>query len=345
VWRVDAGIGLHSVLIGHEGAVNSIAYHPDGTQFATASDDKTIILWNATTNSRLATLPELDAGVRDVAFNADGTKLASAVGSEIIIWDMVSRRIAARISVEDDVWSLAFSPDGARVATTSLFEGAAVWDTATGKQVSRFTQGDSGYCVRFAPSGIVAASCGDERAIRVWKVETGRQLYEAVFHQHSVLSVAFDNRGRRIVTGCDDRTSRIWTVGTEPSEDNIVVLSGHDQGVNSAVFSPSGDHVLTASQDKTVRLWHSATGEQISVFTGHSDNVAKAVFSPSGERIVSVSGDKTIRIWDLFPDTQALVDYAKQVAPRGLTRNQREAFFLDPELPAWYRERKKWPYG
>lgn len=40
-----------------------------------------------------------------------------------------------------------------------------------------------------------------------------------------------------------------------------------------------------------------------------------------------------------------LVDYAKTVVPRALTREERMAFFLDPDPPAWYVQRKKWPYG
>ncbi len=69
------------------------------------------------------------------------------------------------------------------------------------------------------------------------------------------------------------------------------------------------------------------------------------MFRPDGTQVISVSLDGTVRAWRLFPDAQTLVDYAKDVVPRALTREQRESFFLDPEPPGWCVEKKKWPYS
>jgi WD40 repeat protein len=342
LWNVEPASDLKDVLTGHKARINSVVFHPDGSCFASASDDGRIIVWDARTRSQMASWREADK-VSGIAFSSDGRQLAAGVGSNIVVRDLRTRETSVLISVGRNIGSIAFSPLGNSVAVTSV-RGATVWDIATSKLLSSFNQGDSGYCVQLAPSGLVAVSCGDERAIRLWNPSTGRQICRAIFHGTSVNSVAFDPRGRRIVTGCYDHTSRIWTVGTEPSEENIVVLSGHDGTVASAVFSPSGEQVVTASADRTVRVWNSTTGECLAVFEGHSDAVTKAVFSPSNSQIVSVSWDKTIRVQQIFPTTQSLVDYAKKVVPRALTREQRDAFFLDPEPPAWHIEQEKWPY-
>ena len=63
------------------------------------------------------------------------------------------------------------------------------------------------------------------------------------------------------------------------------------------------------------------------------------------KRIVTGSADKTARLWDTFPNTQALASRAKADIPRCLTLDQRKAFFLPPEPPAWCIEMEKWPHN
>lgn len=343
LWDREAGKDLNCVLAREGSTANSVAFHPDGSQFATSSDDNSILFWDAQTKLQRSAWTGLGAGVGDLAFTSDGKVLAALVGDRIILWNVADGKKLKSIPAGGWIRMITFSSDGSKLAAATGDE-AIVWDVNSGKEICRFSEGFTGYCVQIAPSGMVAISCGDERAVRLWNIETGKQISSAIFHGTSVLSVAFDRQGRRVVTGCDDRTSRIWTVGTEPSQKNVIVLSGHDRGVTSAAFSPNGEQVVTASEDKTVRVWNSESGASIAVFAGHTEGVTKAVFSPGGDQIVSVSSDGTIRVWQLFPTTQALVNYAKRVVPRALTPEQRLQLFLDPDPPAWCVEQGKWPY-
>jgi dipeptidyl aminopeptidase/acylaminoacyl peptidase len=158
-----------------------------------------------------------------------------------------------------------------------------------------------------------------------------------------VYSATFSPDGKRIVTASQDRTARLWAVETgkpigEP-------LKGHDDVVYSAAFSPDGKRIVTASGDKTVRLWDAERGKPISErLEGHDDIVYSAAFSPDGKRIVTASGDKTARLWKILAVTQEIVSHAKAVAPRCLTRAQRNMYGLRTEPPPWCIERELWPY-
>jgi hypothetical protein len=72
--------------------------------------------------------------------------------------------------------------------------------------------------------------------------------------------------------------------------------------------------------------------------------VVIAAFSADGRRIVTGSMDKTARLWLGFTTTQALVDHAKSVVPRCLTKSQRQQYGLAEDPPAWCVAMGKWPY-
>ncbi|KAG8819591.1 hypothetical protein FRC19_009674 [Serendipita sp. 401] len=116
-------------------------------------------------------------------------------------------------------------------------------------------------------------------------------------HTSNVNSIAFSSDGRRIASGSDDNTIRLWDAETgqglgEP-------LRGHEGAVRSVAFSPDGRCVASGSYDKTIRLWDVETGQALGEpLRGHEGVVHSVAFSPDGRLIASGANDKTIRLWD-----------------------------------------------
>ncbi|MDS4014332.1 MAG: hypothetical protein RKP46_08240, partial [Candidatus Accumulibacter sp.] len=103
-----------------------------------------------------------------------------------------------------------------------------------------------------------------------------------------VTSVAFSPDGRRIVSGSDDNTLRLWDAATGAAIGEP--LRGHTERVASVAFSPDGRRIVSGSGDKTLRLWDAATGAAIGEpLQGHTEWVSSVAFSPDGRRIVSGS--------------------------------------------------------
>ncbi|KAJ7868391.1 WD40 repeat-like protein, partial [Mycena olivaceomarginata] len=223
--------------------------------------------------------------------------LIQASGALDIVWPPSEPLVMQVIS---KVWSVAFSPDGTRIASGSDDDTIRVWDAATGQQVGDPLAGhtSSVRSVAFSPDGTRIASGSGDDTIRVWDAATGQQVGDPLAgHTSWVRSVAFSPDGTRIASGSHDNTIRVWDAATGQQVGDP--LAGHTSLVWSVAFSPDGTRIASGSGDDTIRVWDAATGQQVGdPLAGHTSWVRSVAFSPDGTRIASGSDDDTIRVWD-----------------------------------------------
>ena len=234
-------------LRGHEGAVQSAAFSPDGARIVTASDDRTARIWDAATGAEIAALRGHERAVAGAAFSPDGARIVTASDDRTArIWDAATgAEIAALRGHEGAVRSAAFSPDGARIVTASDDRTARIWDAATGAEIAALRGHEDGVLsAAFSPDGARIVTASDDRTARIWDAATGAEIAALRGHEDWVRSAAFSPDGARIVTASDDRTARIWDAATGAE---IAALRGHENSVRSAAFSPDGARIVTAS--------------------------------------------------------------------------------------------------
>ena len=111
--------------------------------------------------------------------------------------------------------SAQFSPDGARVVTTSEDRTARVWDAATGKQIGKPLQHEGAVkSAAFSPDGARVVTASVDNTARVWDAATGGPIGKPLQHDDAVNSAAFSPDGARVVTASDDKTARVWDAAT-----------------------------------------------------------------------------------------------------------------------------------
>jgi len=198
---------LHSY-VAHDGEVTALAFSPDGMRLASASHDRTVKVWDSSSGKKLLTLAGHSGPVEAVAYAADGKSIASAIDkTHIRLWDASTgktlRTLDSRVARAEDivvethnhipyldefsegmpgrVLSLAFSPDGKRLASGSQEGFINQWDLASGKKQtmvprrSVYDTDDRALKVMYSGDGkeLVSIHTGKGYAQK-WDSETGK---------------------------------------------------------------------------------------------------------------------------------------------------------------------------
>jgi WD40 repeat protein/serine/threonine protein kinase len=189
------------------------------------------------------------------------------------------------------VESVAYSPDGARLASASSDQTVKVWDAATGREMLTLKGHTDGVeSVAFSTDGRRIASAGWDKTAKVWDAATGQETLTLQGHTDGVRSVAFSPDGKRLASTSNDATVKVWDAATGQV---TLTLKGHNAIVHSVAFSPDGTRLASASDDRTVRVWDAATGQELLRFNGNTS----VVFSPDGSRLAA-GLEQTVKVWD-----------------------------------------------
>jgi WD40 repeat protein len=198
---------------------NVVAYSPDGSVLASGHQDGRVLLWDAETGVRIATLGSASnrlPSVNDLAFSPDGSLLVSAsTDGTAKVWNLRTDRVTRRFTHTDGVNGVAFSPDGSLVASGSDDGTAKIWQL-DGERVTVLA-GHQGAVtsVQFSPDGMLVATSGEDKTIRLWDVETGREVLILRGHAGAVTDIAFSPDGVHLASASYDGTIREYVLPIE----------------------------------------------------------------------------------------------------------------------------------
>ncbi|MEG4457886.1 serine/threonine-protein kinase [Microcoleus sp. N9_A1] len=185
------------------------------------------------------------------------------------------------------VTSVAFSPDGATLASGSEDKTIEMWKLEAGKRWYTLTgHSDWVTCVAFSPDGATLASGGRDKTIQIWDLNKGKWWYALRGHEDRVYAVAFSRDGQVLASGSRDKTVQLWNLNKGRP---MSALSGHAGGVEAVAFSPGGEFLASGSRDKTVQLWDWQNGRSICTLAEHGDWVRAIAFAATSSSISPLS--------------------------------------------------------
>jgi len=261
--RKPPAIKLRRTLKGHFGKIYAMHWAGDSQSLISASQDGTLLIWNAFTANKVHAIPLRSSWVMTCAFEQSKGNLVACGGLDNVC----------------SIYNIS-QPQGQNRAIREL----AAHD---------------GYlsCCRFIDEGNILTASGDSNCIH-WNVETGEVLQTFSDHNGDVMSLALNESNPNIfVSGSVDCTARIWDIR---SGKNVQTHIGHESDINSVDFFPDGYALGTGSDDSTCRLFDMRSYGEVNRFGSESIicGITSVAFSKSGRVLFAGYDDFNTYAWD-----------------------------------------------
>jgi WD40 repeat protein/serine/threonine protein kinase/pSer/pThr/pTyr-binding forkhead associated (FHA) protein len=321
---------------GHQGAVRSVTFSPDGRQALSGGDDHRIKLWRVATGECLQTFHRHRGRVLTVLFHPDRQHILSASDDQAIrIWEIATGQVKQTFNDHHDLTSIACSPDGLYVLAGD--NSIKLWDINTG-QVVRTFEGHQGSVrsVVFSPDGRFFLSGGDDQQLKLWEVKTGRCLRTLEGHESIIQAIALSSDGQHALSA-DTSTLNWWAIysADEPdlaplrlsqmqlSEPGMGSDRLYEQELSQAQAALERSDAVTAVQHirqaraqlgynrglEAVQTWlnlYTALPRQTlkdswepMIFERYTAALRAVAFNPDGRSVLAGSTDSTLKLWDI----------------------------------------------
>jgi WD40 repeat protein len=280
-----------------DGDIYCAAFHPDGSNFATATLNGEARFW---------TVPD-----------------CKSTGNVM--------RHSARIT------AIVFEPPDRLFLTASLDGTIKTWDARGGRSVGILSAGFEVTCVSLSPNGDLLAAGSSDGAIVVWDRKTNKPLNsEPMRLDKRVNDCVFSPDGTALATASDDGSAILWDARSGRARFGTLrhAFGSQVEPISRVTFSPDGKRLATASEDGTVLVWDATNGRQLSERLAHHDSVTAMAFSQKGKLLVTGGKDGWVSLWNLStPSTKEdrveIANLARRLMPVRLSAAGR----LEPSVP------------
>ncbi|KAL2374723.1 hypothetical protein RJ035_001181 [Blastomyces gilchristii] len=296
----------------HSDSARQMLFSPDG-QLLISSDLDMPKAWDTTTGVIRGAFPDISISLfgtdlRKMALSPDGKSLAcsSAFDNNIRLWDV--KMVLVLCTFEGHtarVDSIAFSPSGECVTSTSRDRCIRIWDTKTGRSKILFNRErklvtaskyDDPTGVVFCPNGDFIAGYTDNHQVRIWDTKTYNPL-GTLTHSHQILTMSFSPDGKFIASSSSDGVVRIWDPVTA-ALCGILTQSkpGYSYRMSPFTFSPDGRTIACITND-AIEIWDLKSLSCSGSIEDNAQAIAYITFSPDSGLIAAVSG-KYVKLFD-----------------------------------------------
>ncbi|XP_062195459.1 WD repeat-containing protein 26 homolog [Phragmites australis] len=291
------------VLRAHHDEVWFLQFSNNGKYLASASNDKSAIIWEVDEDGELLlkhTLSGHEKSVMMVAWSPDDRQLLTCGMEETIRrWDVESGK-CLHVYEKPGIGliSCAWFPNGKQILSGLTNQNFCIWDLH-GKEVDSWNGQRSSKTSDFAVAkdGKLIISMNRECTIILFDRETKQE--RLIEEDHTITSFSLSEDGDFLLVNLTSEEIHLWNIRNGPIRVNR--YSGHKRSrfvIRSCFGGSEQAFIASGSEDSQVYIWHRATGDLIETLPGHSGTVNCVSWNPANPHMLaSASDDHTIRIW------------------------------------------------
>jgi len=292
--------GLLNSFQAHNNAINRIKQSPfqNDDLVATCSDDKTVKLWNLTSNwTLIRTYTGHSGGVNGLEWINNDTIASGSWDSTIQMWSIKTGQTLRTIITGSGVYSLKLLANGFHLASCLDYGEIYIHNVNDGSLIST-VQAEVYNEVRdlIQINEYLLASSSDDHTVEIWNLRTNSKNLTLTGHSLSVTGlklISFDI----LASGSADNTIKLWnlTNGTL-----IRTLSNHTGDIHYSIDLLSVDNsqtkfLVSGSLDKTIKIWNYATGECLHTVNTNLSIRTLTVLNPTIEKTAETTSKYEIK--------------------------------------------------
>jgi WD40 repeat protein len=287
------------------GEITTVEWSPNGKEFATATSDGKIFIYNSFSGEKIQTIHDHDNyRIATIAWNPNESMIASgSYDNTIKLWNAKTGELIKRVNAHVQcVLSISWSPNGTQLAAGYSSNITQIWDIEKGIILATLRGNeDSILSVRWNPNGSMLATAAQQ--VRIWNTTTWTTV--KVLPERIAVRVAeWSPDGKTLVSEANYFEFTFWD-----AINWIEIKNSTEQYsmIYSISWNPDNSAFVSGLGNNTALIWDPNNNTPLKLLSGHTDEVTSVDWSPDGKRIITGSRDGTVKIWgELLPDVHLI---------------------------------------
>ena len=319
LWNLENGGRIVREIHPDLGSVQQIALSPDGALLLAATQSGGVAVIDTAGGTILRQFEGHEGSVNAVAFSPDGQMvLSGGADGQVILWDVHTGEIQRRMTGHTNaVLAVAFHPDGQRAVSSGEDFTARAWNLDTGEEVDHVNASTRVQAIAVQPDGSrLLVDYGGALLVKdmdQWS-DAGYLLTDPTggvqANAYDVISLAFDPTGQLVLSGLQNGTAILWTMGRDRLLHRYVDPSVSD-GFFSLDLRSDGLRLISGTTDTGEALvWDTdpqspGYGSVLIRLSGYTGMVFPVLYSPNGKSALIGSGEwgvsdaKSLILWNV----------------------------------------------
>ena len=280
----------------HEGGVLAVAIHPSGTAFATAGQDRRVLIWSAAEGQVSRAIYVGSGWVENVAWSPDGQWLAASCSRQVHAYGADGAEVWRSDDHPSTVSAIAWSSVGE--LATACYGRVTFFDASTGELRQKLEWQGSLVSMVLSSDGDIVACGSQDNSVHFWRRSTEQDSMMSGYPAKPS-ALAFDDTGTLLATGGGEAVT-VWSFqGSGPEGTRPGVLELHVQPVTTLAFARRAMRLASGGRDGAVVVWslqRDGEGGPIgdAVVAGV---VAELYWRPDGRALAALDAQGGVTVW------------------------------------------------